>query len=125
MNDPRQTTEYGALVVEAFNVNDERALQVEVDALHADSWLARPTDERTAMTSLVRDALLRLAEDVEDWLPAATVAVSDQSFGFFVWWKNRHLDEEIIRQRVSAERDHHERLQDLKRIAGQRDPEFP
>jgi C4-dicarboxylate-specific signal transduction histidine kinase len=120
MNDPRETVALGSLVVEAFNVNDERALQREVDFLQGDeAWADRPADERTAMVSLVRDALVRLAEDVEAWLPEAAVAETNRAFGFFVWWKNRHLDEEIIRQRVNAEHDDRERLLDLQRLAGQ------
>ena len=119
MNDPRETTVFGSLMVEAFGVNDERALQDEVARYAEDvCWQDRPNDARHAMAALVREALLRLAEDVEEWLPAAAVARSDESFGFFVWWKNRHLDEEIVNQRTRAERDTEERLAELRRLAG-------
>jgi hypothetical protein len=97
MNDPRETVAVGSLVVESFGVNDERALKEEIEGLQGDAaWKARTDDER----------------------PSAAVAVSDGSFGFFVWWKNRHIDEEIIRKRVSAEHDAQARLLDLKRMAG-------
>lgn len=127
MNDPREVTTLGSLIVQAFGVNDEPALREEVDARSADAgWDEMPSDARAAMVSLVHEGLLRLADDVEAWLPAAAVALSDQSFGFFVWWKNRHLDEEIIEQRARSERDAQERIRDLRRIAGgQRDPEGP
>lgn len=125
MNDPRETTIFSPLMIEAFVVNDERALEDEVDALQDDGWSNHSVDERTAMASLVRDALLRMAEDVEEWLPDAAVAVSGESFGFFVWWKNRHLDEEIVRQRVDAELDATERIRDLERIAGTREQNRP
>jgi hypothetical protein len=124
MNDPRTIFEFDSMAVESFPVNDERALRSEVEALEL-AWENWPGDERTAMVSLVRDALLRLAEDVEAWLPAAVVAETNTSFGFFVWWRNRHMDEEIVRQRVSAERDDRERLRDLERIAGKRDQNHP
>jgi hypothetical protein len=125
MNDPRDITTLGSLIVEAFGVNDERALREEVAERSEDAgWDEMPLDARAAMASLVRQGLLRLADDVEEWLPAAAVALSDQSFGFFVWWKNRHLDEEIIEQRARSEHDAQERLSDLRRIAGrQRDRE--
>lgn len=119
MNDQRVFTNLDSVTVEAFGVNDERALRDEVAAREAAMhWDRLPGDARAAMASLVREALLQLADDVEAWLPQAAVAETNTSFGFFVWWKNRHLDEEIVRQRACADREDHERLMELKRIAG-------
>lgn len=118
MNDPRTVFPIGALMeVESFPVNDDRALRDEVNGYSTD-WDSYSDEARAAMASLVSEALLRLAEDVESWLPDAAVAKSDCSFGFFVWWKNRHLDEEIINQRTRADRETAERMADLERMAG-------
>lgn len=121
MNGPRVFTNLDDLEVEAFPVNDERALEDEVSRMDAaGAWARSGGEERAAMKVMVREALLRLADDVDLWLPRAIVARSESRFGFFVLWKNRHLEEEVVRMRASAERDSEQRLVDLQRMAGRR-----
>lgn len=127
MNDPRQATTLGDVTVEVFPVNDERALEAEVSQLDAaKEWSRLDVTQRDGMKLMVREALLRLADDVETWLPEAIVLRTGQRFGVFMLWKNRHLDEAVVRMRATAERDSEQRLADLKRIAGRRhEPDAP
>jgi len=77
MNDPRNIFNFDSMTGEVFPINDERALRNEVDPLHIEAaWEERPDEERAAMASLVRAALLRLAEDVEEERRVFHVAIT-------------------------------------------------
>jgi hypothetical protein len=108
MNDPRRSTllagASGQPEIVSFEVNDMRALQDELETCQCSLDLM-DGEQRAALIELVRDALVRLAEDPEEWLPDAVVARSDSKFGFFVLWENGHLDQEVLLQRNRALRE--------------------
>lgn len=74
-------------------------------------------DRRTAMCSMVRDALLAMADNVEAWLPNATIKTRDE-LGIFVLWRVGYLDEEVLRLRGRADSEQARRVADLLRVAG-------
>lgn len=103
-------------VLQAFRVTDPSALERTVNSMQA--WEDLDVDARDALAGLVREALLRMADNVEEWLPEAAVIQPKESIGIFLWWKLGHVDEEIVRNRARAAADSERRLADLLRIAG-------
>lgn len=81
-------------------------------------WDSQTEMRRRAIVRIMRDALLRMAENVEDWLPGEVMASSNERFGVVIHWHTRFLDQQILKMHAEAERDSEQRLADLKRLAG-------
>lgn len=103
----------------AFHIGNASEARQEVRSLQA-PWDDIDAETRSALALLVREALLRMAENVEDWLPEAAVAEPSKAMGIFLWWQMGHIDQEILKQRARADADSVERLADLEQMAGRR-----
>jgi hypothetical protein len=87
----------------------------ELEAAHL--WDKLDPEQRQAMVGLARDALERLARNVEIWLPEAIVPESNTGFMFTVLWKFAQLDNAVILMRAKVETEIQERLAALQEMA--------
>jgi hypothetical protein len=118
---------------------DEKTRTIEIKAQHiasGDPWRSKDdiaqkerdsrkfwtdlTDpQRQAMIVLVRDALLRLIEDPDVWVPTSIEPSSGNRLDVWISIHLAEVDEEVLRRRVETERaiDHAQR--DLVALRGE------
>jgi hypothetical protein len=77
---------------------------------------------RKAMASIVRTALLNMAEKPEEWLANGSIRTKDK-IGMFVLWNIGYIDDEVLRLRAEAEDHERIRLANLRRLAESSGPD--
>lgn len=82
-------------------------------------WANIPDDNRQAILVLVRDALLRLIEDPDVWVPTSIEPKSGNRLDVFVSIHLAEVDEEVLRRRVETERMISETTTDLVKLRGE------
>jgi hypothetical protein len=82
-------------------------------------WADIPDTNRQAILVLVRDALLRLIEDPDVWVPTSVEPKSGNRLDVFVSIHLAEVDEEVLRRRVETERMIAETTTDLVKLRGE------
>lgn len=82
-------------------------------------WANIPDENRQAILVLVRDALLRLIEDPDVWVPTSIEPKSGNRLDVFVSIHLAEVDEEVLRRRVETERMISETTTDLVALRGE------
>lgn len=116
-----------------------KKVTIEIEARHlqeGDPWLSKDEiakleqeglkywnkiedEQRQAVTVLVRDALLRLIEDPDLWIPTSVVPQSGTKLGVWIMMHLAEVDDEVVRRRVETERELHNTKQDLVALHGE------
>lgn len=82
-------------------------------------WDGLDDEKRQAVVVLVRDALLRLIEDPDMWIPTSVVPESGSRLGVWVMIHFAEVDDEVVRRRVETEREIREARDDLVGLHGE------
>lgn len=82
-------------------------------------WADIPDENRQAVLVLVRDALLRLIEDPDVWVPTSIEPKSGNRLDVFISIHLAEVDEEVLRRRVETERMISETTTDLVALRGE------
>lgn len=80
----------------------------EIGKLEADGlkfWDGLDDEQRQAVVVLTRDALLRLIEDPDMWIPTSAVPQSGERLGIWIMVHLAEVDDEVVRRRVETERE--------------------
>lgn len=67
-------------------------------------WADIPDENRQAILVLTRDALLRLIEDPDVWVPTSVEPKSGHRLDIFISIHLAEVDEEVLRRRVETEK---------------------
>lgn len=76
-------------------------------------WNELDDEHRQAVTVLVRDALLRLIEDPDLWIPTSLEPKSNNRLDLYLNIHFAEIDEEVVRRRVETEREVYRTREDL------------
>lgn len=86
-------------------------------------WDTINDEQRQAVVVLVRDALLRLIEDPDMWIPTSVVPQSGSRIGIWMMVHFAEVDDEVVRRRVETEREIREARDDLVVLKGELGPQ--
>lgn len=86
-------------------------------------WNELDDEKRQAVIVLVRDALLRLIEDPDLWIPTSLEPKSNNRLDLYLNIHFAEIDEEVVRRRVETEREIHRTREDLVALADELGPE--
>lgn len=123
----------------AAKVEAEKTIHIEINARHiveGDPWLSKEEiarleqeglkywneideENRQAVIVLCRDALLRLIEDPNLWIPTSVVPQSGNRLGVWIMMHLAEVDDEVVRRRVETERELHDTREDLVALHGE------
>lgn len=118
---------------------DNRTIHIEIQARHiteGDPWLSKDEiarleqeglkywndtseEARQAVIVLCRDALLRLIEDPDLWIPTSVTPQSGNRLGVWIMMHLAEVDDEVVRRRVETERELHNTREDLVALHGE------
>lgn len=106
------------VVLEASTIapNDPWRSKEQVAALEQASlkfWNDLDDEKRQAVIVLVRDALLRLIEDPDLWIPTSLEPKSNNRLDLYLNIHFAEIDEEVVRRRVETEREIYRTREDL------------
>lgn len=76
-------------------------------------WNELDDEKRQAVIVLVRDALLRLIEDPDLWIPTSLEPKSNNRLDLYLNIHFAEIDEEVVRRRVETEREIYRTREDL------------
>lgn len=76
-------------------------------------WNELEDEQRQAVVVLVRDALLRLIEDPDLWIPTSLEPKSNNRLDLYLNIHFAEIDEEVVRRRVETEREIYRTREDL------------
>lgn len=76
-------------------------------------WESIDDEKRQAVIVLVRDALLRLIEDPNMWIPTSLQPQSGNRLGLWLMIHLAEVDDEVVRRRVETEREMARTREDL------------
>jgi len=76
-------------------------------------WNELDDEQRQAVVVLVRDALLRLIEDPDLWIPTSLEPKSNNRLDLYLNIHFAEIDEEVVRRRVETEREIYRTREDL------------
>lgn len=79
-------------------------------------WSNIDDDKRQAILVLTRDALLRLIEDPDIWVPTSVEPASGNRIDIFISIHLAEVDDEVLRRRVDTEKIIHETTTDLNAL---------
>jgi hypothetical protein len=82
-------------------------------------WNEATDDTRNAVIVLCRDALLRLIEDPDLWIPTSVTPQSGNRLGVWIMMHLAEVDDEVVRRRVETERELHNTREDLVALHGE------
>jgi hypothetical protein len=77
--------------------------------------------QHRAIASIMRTALLDMAENPEDWMPKGAIKSRDR-IGMFVLWNIGYIDDEVLQLQAQAESEERTRLANLRRLAESSEP---
>lgn len=101
---------------------DEFHTKEQIAALEQASlkfWNDLNDEQRQAVIVLVRDALLRLIEDPDLWIPTSLEPKSGNRLDLYLNIHFAEIDEEVVRRRVETEREIHRTREDLVALRGE------
>lgn len=107
-------------VVRSFDVAHERAYRSLVHTAHeraADEWRNMADDRRTALASLVQEALTELAQCPDDWLAEGLTLQDPDLIGVSILFRLGNVDTHVMQLRATAEAEKQQRIADLQRIS--------
>ena len=67
-------------------------------------WDNIPDENRAALCVLIRDAINRLAEDLDVWVPTSLMPATNSRLDVFVSIHLAEVDEEVLRRRLETEK---------------------
>lgn len=82
-------------------------------------WESIDDEKRQAVIVLVRDALLRLIEDPNMWIPTSLQPQSGNRLGLWLMIHLAEVDDEVVRRRVETEREMARTREDLVVLHGE------
>lgn len=82
-------------------------------------WNELEDDNRQAVVVLTRDALLRLIEDTDLWIPTSVEPKSGNRLDLYIAIHFAEIDEEVVRRRVETEREIYRTREDLVALSGE------
>jgi hypothetical protein len=88
----------------------------EIERSSRTAWSELDDEQRQAILLLTRDALVRLIEEVNDWVPTSFVPESGHRLDLWITVHLAEVDEEVLRRRVEAEKAISATTTDLKRM---------
>lgn len=89
-------------------------------------WAQIEDDQRQAILVLTRDALLRLIEDPDIWVPTSIEPTSGERLDIFISIHLAEVDAEVLQRRVETERMIDDTTKDLTALRGElREEEQP
>jgi|KBSMisStandDraft_5_1062788.scaffolds.fasta_scaffold15394_10 hypothetical protein len=119
INDPSTVIE---CEVRSYVVTDEREHRNHIVArerVARELWRDMPTDSRTALASLVSEALRQMADNPEKWLETSLVAAGNQTIGISVTFRLGNLDEEVLNLRARRQEIIEQQINDLVGMASE------
>lgn len=96
--------------------DDEWTAKEEIARLEQEGlkyWESIDDEKRQAVIVLVRDALLRLIEDPNMWIPTSLMPQSGNRLGLWLMIHLAEVDDEVVRRRVETEREMARTREDL------------
>ncbi len=82
-------------------------------------WNELEDDNRQAVVVLTRDALLRLIEGTDLWIPTSLEPKSGNRLDLYISIHFAEIDEEVVRRRVETEREIYQTREDLVALSGE------
>lgn len=82
-------------------------------------WESIDDEKRQAVIVLVRDALCRLIEDPDMWIPTSMAPQSGNRLGVWLMIHLAEVDDEVVRRRVETEREVANTRDDLVALRGE------
>lgn len=105
-----------------MGANDEWSAKEEIARLEQEGlkyWSSIDDENRQAVIVLIRDALLRLIEDPDMWIPTSVVPQSGNRLGVWLMINLAEVDDEVVRRRVETEREVARTRDDLVELRGE------
>lgn len=102
--------------------NDPWTAKEEIARLEQEGlkyWNEIDDEKRQAVIVLVRDALLRLIEDPDMWIPTSLAPQSGNRLGIWLMIHLAEVDDEVVRRRVETEREVAKTRDDLVTLRGE------
>lgn len=102
--------------------NDEWTVKEEITRLEQEGlkyWETIHDEKRQAVIVLIRDALLRLIEDPNMWIPTSLQPQSGNRLGLWLMIHLAEVDDEVVRRRVETEREMAKTREDLVHLHGE------
>lgn len=91
----------------------ERDELIEAEKRSAEFWESIDDEHRLALAAILRDALLRLVDDPDSWLPTTIEPAEGQRIDLRILIHLSDLDQDVLKRRVDVEREVQRTRQDL------------
>lgn len=85
-------------------------------------WTESDDEQRQAVIVLARDALMRLIDDPDMWIPVSLEPKSGNRVDLFISIHFAEIDGEVVRRRVETEREIVHAREDLVKLHTELDP---